>query len=147
MLGDLGDACYLTGDQLTGPGMGSGRTLWDFTCARGIHEKVYGELKIGFAFDCVPSQRLAANSAWQWFSILAFNLTRGFQRATTAPRRAPNRKRRSIWRFDSIHTLRYQRLHRAGLLVRPGGRLTLDVGTAEAVKRRFMMIHHQLQAS
>lgn len=124
----------------------SGRTLWDFTCARGIHEKVYGELKSGFAFDCVPSQRLAANSAWQWFSILAFNLTRGFQRATTAPRRAPNRKRRSIWRFDSIHTLRYQCLHRAGLLVRPGGRLTLDVGIAAAVKRRFMMIHHQLQA-
>lgn len=125
----------------------SARTLWHFMAARGIHEKVYGELKSGFAFGCVPSLSYAANSAWQWFSILAFNLTRGFQRATTAPRRSANRKRRSLWRFDSIHTLRYQCLHRAGLLLRPGGRSTLDVGTAPAVKRRFLAIHRQLQAA
>ncbi len=27
------------------------------------------------------------------------------------------------------------------------GGLTLDVGTAQAVKERFMMIHHHLQAA
>lgn len=125
----------------------SARTLWHFMAARGIHEKVYGELKGGFAFGCVPSLSYAANSAWQWFSILAFNLTRGFQRATTAPRRSANRKRRSLWRFDSIHTLRYQCLHRAGLLLRPGGYPTLDVGTAASVRQRFLTIHRQLQAA
>lgn len=123
------------------------RTLWHFMAARGIHEKVYGELKHGFAFSCIPTQRYEANSAWQLLSVLAFNLTRGFQRTTSAPKRTANRKRRSLWRFESIHTLRYQLLHRAGLLVRPGGRLTLDVGTAEAVKEKFMMIHRQLQAA
>ena len=115
--------------------------------ARGTHEKVYGELKNGFAFDCVPSQRYSANSAWQWFSILAFNLTRGFQRTTTAEPRNPNRKRRTLWRFESIHSLRYQCLHRAGLLLRPQGRRILDVGIAESVKNRFMAIHQQLQTA
>jgi hypothetical protein len=48
---------------------------------------VRGELKGGFAFDCVPTMRYAANSAWQLLSVLAFNLMRGFQMATTAERR------------------------------------------------------------
>jgi hypothetical protein len=125
----------------------SARTLWHFMAARGIHEKVYGELKSGFAFACVPSLSYTANSAWQWLSVLAFNLTRGFQRATTAPRRSANRKRRTLWRFDSIHTLRYQCLHRAGLLLCPGGYPTLDVGTTPSVKQRFQAIHRQLQAA
>ena len=42
----------------------TGRTLWFFMCGRGTHEKVYGELKSGFAFDCIPTQRYQANSAW-----------------------------------------------------------------------------------
>lgn len=125
----------------------SARTLWHFMAARGIHEKVYGELKHGFAFHCLPTQRYHANSAWQLFSVLAFNLTRGFQRTSGAPQRTPNRKRRARWLFESIHTLRYQCLHRAGLLIRPGGRPTLDVGTSPAVKARFTMILQQLQAA
>jgi hypothetical protein len=125
----------------------SARTLWYFMAGRGTHEKVYAELKSGFAFGCVPSLSYAANSAWQWFSILAFNLTRGFQHATTAPRRSMNRKRRSLWRFDSIHTLRFQCLHRAGLLLRPAGYPTLDVGTTSSVRRRFEAIHRRLRAA
>src|SRR5436309_474130 len=60
--------------------------LWAFMAGRGTHEKVYAELKGGFAFDCVPTMRYAANSAWQLLSVLAFNLVRGFQMATTAER-------------------------------------------------------------
>ena len=74
-----------------------GRTLWYFMCGLGTHEKVYGELKNGFAFDCVPSQRFEANSAWQVVSVIVFNLTRGFQALTTAPVQAANRKR--LWRL------------------------------------------------
>jgi hypothetical protein len=121
----------------------SGRTLWYFMCGRGVHEKVYGELKTGFAFDCVPTMRYAANSAWQWLSVLAFNLVRGFQVAT-APRRAPTRKRRALHGFETIHTLRYLYLHRAGLIVHPAGRPTLDVGASGSVKRRFQHVERQL---
>ena len=60
----------------------TGRTLWFFMCGRGTHEKVYGELKGGFAFDCLPPQRYHANSAWQVSSFIAFNLMRAMQAGT-----------------------------------------------------------------
>ena len=41
----------------------TGRTLWFFMCGRSTHEKVYGETRGGFAFDCLPTQRHQANSA------------------------------------------------------------------------------------
>jgi hypothetical protein len=121
-----------------------GRHLWYFMCGRGGHEKVYGELKTGFAFDCVPTMRYAANSAWQLLSVLAFNLMRGFQVATTALWRSPTRKRRSLHRFETIHTLRYLYLHRAGLVVYPDGRPTLDIGSSATLRRRFQHVEQQL---
>ena len=99
----------------------SGPLLWAFMCGRGAHEKAYAELKSGFAFDCVPTMKYAANSLWQLISVMAFNLVRGFQALTIAERRGPTRKRRSLYRFESIHTLRYQYLHRAGVIVHPDG--------------------------
>jgi hypothetical protein len=123
----------------------SGRTLWFFLCGRGTHEKVYGELKGGFAFDCVPTQRYEANSAWQVMSILAFNLMRALQSEITE-RRKSNRKRRSIRIFQTIQTLRYQFINRAGLLVKPKGRSTLDVGSSPTVRGRFQAIEQALAA-
>ncbi len=123
-----------------------GRVLWAFMCGRGIHEKVYGELKSGLAFDCVPTMRYAANSAWQLLSVLAFNLVRGFQTATTAARRGPTRKRHSLFRFETIHTLRYLCLQRAGVIGHPDGRATLDVGRAPGVAERFERLDRLLAA-
>jgi Transposase DDE domain group 1 len=124
----------------------TGRTLWFFMCGRGTHEKVYGELKRGFAFDCLPTQRFAANSAWQVLSIIAFNLMRGLQANTSAQSRRPSRKRRTVWRFELIHTLRYRLINRAGLLVQPYGRATLDVGDNTMVRERFELIKQALTA-
>lgn len=112
---------------------------------RGIHEKVYGELKTGFAFDAVPSQDYQANSAWQVLSVMAFNLMRGFQVATTARPRATNPKRRSRFRFQSIHTLRYELVNRAGLVTRPDGHRVLDVGTVPGVVACFKNITSKLR--
>jgi hypothetical protein len=123
----------------------SGRTLWFFLCGRGTHEKVYGELKGGFAFDCVPTQRYEANSAWQVMSILAFNLMRALQAGITERRRS-NRKRRAIRLFQSIQTLRYQFINRAGLLVQPNGRSTLDVGSNAIVRERFQAVERAIAA-
>ncbi len=124
----------------------SGRTLWFFMCGRGTHEKVYGELKSGFAFDCIPTQSFEANSAWQVLSVIAFNLTRGLQSATIAEKRRTNRKRQTVRRFELIHTLRYRLINRAGLLVQPGGKTTLDVGDNRMVRERFEAIEHALAA-
>jgi hypothetical protein len=123
----------------------TGRTLWYFICGRGTHEKVYGELKNGFAFDCIPTQSYEGNSAWQVLSILAFNLIRGLQSRVTERRRS-NRKRRAIHAFETIQTLRYRFINRAGLLVQPNGRATLDVGDNRRLRERFQTIEQALAA-
>jgi hypothetical protein len=64
----------------------SGPLLWAFMCGRGAHEKAYAELKSGFAFDCVPTMKYAANSLWQLISVMAFNVVRAFQALTIAER-------------------------------------------------------------
>jgi len=123
-----------------------GQALWAFMCGRGIHEKVYGELKSGFAFGSVPSMAYAANSAWQLLSVLAFNVSRGFQMATTARRRTGSRKRRALFAMETIHTLRALCFQRAGVLVHPQGAATLDVGCAPAVVERFERLDRLLAA-
>jgi hypothetical protein len=133
-------SAVVTNKPLAGP------ALWAFMCGRGMHEKVYGELKSGFAFACVPTRQYAANSAWQLLSGLAFNLSRGFQRATTARRRAPSRKRRTLFAFATIHTLRALCFQRAGLLAHPHGRAVLDVGPSPAVAERFERLDRLLAA-
>lgn len=122
----------------------SGATLWYFMCGRGMHEKVYGELKTGFAFSSVPTHRYQANSAWQVFSILAFNLIHSFQRAIGAPTRSANRKRRPRHLYRSIRTLRFDFINRAGIIIRPNGRATMDVGTSTTVKTHFHHIDQML---
>ena len=107
---------------------------------------MYGELKTGFAFGCVPSMQYAANSAWQCLSVLAFNLGRSFQLATTARRRGPSRKRWTLFGFETIHTLRALCFQRAGVLVAPHGTATLDVGTAPGIAERFRRLDRLLAA-
>ena len=125
----------------------SARGLWHFLNGRGAHEKALGELKSGFAFDAVPTLRYGANSAWQLLSLLAFNLARGFQIAAGAPRRSTNRKRQCCYRFDSIHTLRFKLLGRAGLLTAPAGKKILDLGPVVAVADQFERAIQHLRAA
>jgi hypothetical protein len=123
----------------------SGRYLWAFMCGRGGHEKAYGELKTGFAFASIPSLQYVANSAWQQLSVLAFNLMRGFQVAAgLAVQRSRAARRRPLFALRSIHTLRYELLHRAGLVLHPDGRPTLEVGTIAAVRKQFLAIDNRL---
>jgi hypothetical protein len=119
--------------------------LWFLLCNRGTHEKVYGELKGGFAFDCVPTPRYEAHSARQVMSVLAFNLMRAL-RTGIAERRRWNRKRRAIRLFQSIQTLRYQFINRAGLLIQPNGRSTLDFGRNPIVRERFQAVERAIAA-
>ena len=117
-----------------------------FATNKGTHEKVYVELKGGFAFDCIPTRRYAANSAWQLLRVLAFNLMRGFQMVTTAERRGAKRKPQPLpLRDDSHAALRC--LHRAGVIVPPDGCATLHVGLSPAVVDRFTCLDHCVKAA
>ncbi len=123
----------------------SGKHLWAFLNGRGTHEKAYAELKNGFAFNSVPSHHYGANSAWQALSVMAHNLITSFQVTTTATRRPSTRKRRTHYAFESIQTLRYKWINRAGVLIHPNGYATLDVGDGAEVKACFTEIDIGLQ--
>ena len=122
----------------------SGPALWAFMNGRGAHEKAYAELKSGFAFGTIPSMQYHANSAWQVFSVLAFNLMRGMQLTLAPVARARTWKRRTLIALKSIHTLRFEWINRAGLLVRPNGQATLDVGNTPSVREHFQNINDAL---
>ena len=124
-----------------------GSALWHFMCGRGAHEKAYAELKTGFAFDSIPSQSYWGNCAWQLFSVLAFNLTRGLQSTVSNPVRQRSAKRSTWFRLSSIQTLRFEWINRAGLMVSPNGQQTLDVGTSLSVRANFERIDHALQSA
>jgi hypothetical protein len=118
----------------------NGRHLWAFLNGRGTHEKAYAELKNGFAFDTVPSHHYGANCAWQALSVMAHNLIKSFQVKTTAARRSATRKRRARYGLQSIQTLRYKWINRAGILRYPDGYATLDVGNAAETRKHFAEI-------
>ncbi len=75
---------------------------------------------------------------------MAFNLVRSIQVATGANERARARKRPAIFALQTIQTLRYRRLNRAGTIVHPHGRLTLEVGVTGDTKRRFQLMAQQV---
>lgn len=63
-----------------------------------------------------------------------------------AERRGKNRKRRAIHLFETIQTLRYRWINRAGLLVHSNGRATLDVGNNTMARERFEAVGQALAA-
>lgn len=103
------------------------KALWDFMAGRGMHEKILGELKTGYAFNTIPTLNYAANSTWQILSVLAHNLVTNFQIATGARQRPHSAKRSPHFVLKTILTLRYEFFNRAGILQRPRGRATLTL--------------------
>jgi hypothetical protein len=120
------------------------RALWHFMAGRGAHEKAIAELKTGLAFDTIPAQNYAANSAWQILVMLAHNLLTGFQIATRATRRNRTRKATALYDLKSVRTLRYELFNRAGILQHPEGRATLTLSRNLPTRRLFETIVDRL---
>ena len=100
--------------------------LWNFIAGRGAQEKTFAELKGEFALDAVPTNHYAANSAWQQLSILAHNLTIGFQLHSNLATAKPHTAKRtfSYW-LVSMKTLRFTIINRAARVARIHGRRIL----------------------
>ncbi len=120
--------------------------LWAFMAGRGAQEKTVAELKGEFALDVVPTNHYGANSAWQQLSILAHNLTRGFQLHTLAPRRPQSRKRTFAYTLRSWRTLRFLLIARAGRLGRIAGRQVLRMTRNPATEALYDRVAHALAA-
>lgn len=115
----------------------SAKDLWWFMAGRGAQEKTFAELKDGLAFATVPTRRYAANSAWQWFSVIAHNLHRGLQLSQTAALRGRTKKRTFLARFETIRTARFEWLNVAGRLLRLETGRTLRLASNPGVEARF----------
>lgn len=118
--------------------------LWHFMAGRGAQEKTLAELKDGFAFDSVPTNHYAANSAWQQLSVLAMNLLRRLQMETTATARPRTRKRTYLYVLESIKTARFTWLNVAGRLVATNGTQKLRLSDIPAIRKRYENLERAL---
>lgn len=111
--------------------------LWHFMAGRGAHEKTIAELKSGFAFDSIPTNHYAANSAWQQLSVLAHNLFKRFQLEAGAHERVKSRKRTYLFTFETIRTARFKWLNVAGRIVQTNGRKRIRLPRIPAVQKLY----------
>lgn len=110
------------------------RALWLFYNGRGVQEKVIGELKSGYAFGDIPTNKYAANTAWQKLNILAHNLMVSFQLATTAVEKDRTPRRTTLFLLRSIRTMRFEWLNKAARMLRPAGRHVLRLADNPATR-------------
>jgi hypothetical protein len=123
------------------------KALWEFASGRGAHEKIIGELKGECAFDVIPTNHYAANSAWQYLSVLAHNLIRSFQLdADIALLKPRSLKRTFAHRIMSLRTVRFLLIARAGRIARIRGRQVLRLSDNPATKDLYQRVGHALAA-
>jgi hypothetical protein len=125
----------------------SAPALWAFISGRGAQEKAFSELKNDLAFDVIPTNHYAANSAWQQLSILAHNLMRAFQlQADLAFGKPRSLKRTASYHLLTMKTLRFLLIARAGRLARLGGRRVLRLTANGATQTLYDRTTHALAA-
>jgi hypothetical protein len=104
---------------------------------RGSQEGVLGELKSQCQMDYVPVRRRIGNQLYLLAGVLAHNLARELQMATTEPSRHTTTNRSTLWAFEKLDTIRTTLLHRAGRLTRPHGILTLTLNANSWLRKRL----------
>jgi hypothetical protein len=118
------------------------KTTWaaqviDFHNGRGSQENVFAELKTDANMAYIPFNRLIPNQTYLLSAVLAHNLSREFQMATSDKQRNTTFKRIQLWPFQHIGTIRRNIINRAGRLTEPGGVLTLTVSADPKIAQLF----------
>jgi hypothetical protein len=112
----------------------SGPSVIAFHHGRGYQERMFGEAKQDSGLGLIPTKSRLGNQTFTVCCMLAHNLTRELQMRTEPLPQKPQRSGSPLWRFLELGTIRQRILHRAGILRRPQGRLTLRVQANEALK-------------
>ncbi len=120
--------------------------LWQFMAGRGAQEKTIAELKGEWAFDTIPTNHYAANSAWQQISTLGHNLIRSFQIETMAGEKRFSIKRTYHRALHSLKTIRFKLIHQPARVVRPQGRGMLKFSVAPETEFLISSINNILAA-
>jgi len=116
----------------------------DFHNGRGSQENVFAELKTDANMAYIPFNRLVPNQTYLLSAVLAHNLSREFQMATSDKQRNTTFKRIQLWPFHHIGTIRRNIINRAGRLTEPGGALTLTVSADQKIAELFTTFNETL---
>ena len=108
-----------------------------FHNGRGAQEKIFAEAKSQAQLEYVPVRRLYGNQLYCLAAMLAHNLTRELQMESGEREFGTSEKRRSLWTFESLSTIRQRLVQRAARLIRPQGRLTLVMGANDRVREEI----------
>ena len=120
-------------------------TIVPFHNSRGAQEGLFAELKSDNGLAYIPTQTWVGNPLFMLAAVFAHNLTRKLPMRTRNPTRHNHPKRTALWPFQRLDTLRQNRLHRAGRIIRPQGRLTLSMNANEAVQRELLHCLNHLE--
>lgn len=115
----------------------SARHVMEFHHGRGSQEGIFAETKSYCQMEYIPVRTLCGNQIYCLAAIMAHNLTRELQMQAQERSSRTTPKRRNLWGFETLNTLRQRLLHRAGRLIRPQGRLTLVTAANEFVRDQF----------
>lgn len=113
----------------------------DFYNGRCAMEREIAELKTEYGFANIPTKNFNANSAYQALSIIAHTLVKNFQLSThQVETRKRTASRTGIFRFESLKSLRFKIIARAGRIVNQSGKSTLKLANEPSVKQEFEQI-------
>ena len=111
---------------------GHAHSVLRFHNGRGSQEGLLGEAKQSAQLEFIPCRRLVPNQLVLLAPLLAHNLGREMQMSAKPRVRGTTAKRRALWDFETLGTLRQRLVQRAGRLTSPAGELTLTVGANQA---------------
>ena len=137
---DPGDGIYdyqviATNQELTA------KNAMDFYNGRCDMEREIAEIKTEYGFSNIPTKSFLANSAYQALAILAHTLVKNFQLQThQAPRKKRTSSRTTQYRFESLKTLRFKIIARAGRIVNIAGRSVLKMAIEPKVETDYRKI-------
>ena len=103
------------------------RTVALFHEGRGAQEAMFAELKSQCGLGYAPCRKEAANRVFALAAVLAHNLGRELQMASSPPARRTNAKRSPLWAFAQLRTMRNDFLLRAGRFVNSGQKRVLSI--------------------
>jgi hypothetical protein len=114
---------------------------------RGSQEGIFAELKSHCQMDYVPVRRLHGNQIYMLATLFAHNLARELQMQIEGPSRPTTWKRKALWAFEKMDTLRQKLILRAGRLTEPEGRLTLTISANKLIKQNFLRIFQAINTA
>lgn len=123
------------------------KNVIEYHGGRGSQEGIFSELKTQTNMDYIPFKRLLPNQFFLFSCALAHNLTRELQMNMFPKGRHTSFKRKSLWVFQQMQTLRRNLIARAGRFTRPQGRLTLTVSANTQVEKEFRSFDEKIRAA